>query len=80
MPTKLATVSVIIGQIMECIVTDTTGMYVHVSKISSETQSFNFVYIRLSHCIYVIKDVRVRGYFWKPRGISKQNMLDNTDL
>jgi len=55
-------------------------MYVCVSKISSETQSFNFVYLRLSHCIYVNKDVRVRGYFWKLRGIGEQNMLDNTDL
>ena len=62
---------------MQFIVTDTTGMYVYVSKISSETQSFNFVYLRFSHCIYVSKDVTVRGYFWKPRGLSKQNNLGN---
>ena len=55
-------------------------MYLYVSKISSEIQIFNFVYFRFSHCIYVSKDVRVRGYFWKPRGVREQNTLGNTDL
>jgi hypothetical protein len=44
---------------VQCIVTDTTGMYLYVSKISSEIQILNFVYLRFSHCIYVSKDVRV---------------------
>jgi len=55
-------------------------MYLYVSKISSEIQIFNFCNLGFSHCIYVSKDVRVRGYFWKPRGVSERNTLGNTDL
>ena len=31
-------------------------------------------------CVYVIKDVRVRGYFSKPKGFREQRSLGNTDL
>jgi hypothetical protein len=55
-------------------------VYLYLSKIRYENQFFNFDYLLFSHCIYVSKDVRVRGYFCKPRGVSEQNTLGNTDL
>jgi hypothetical protein len=31
-------------------------------------------------CIYVSKDVRIRGYFSKPKGVREQQSLGNTVL
>jgi hypothetical protein len=41
---------------------------------------FNFGYLSPGHYIYVSKDVRIRGYFTKPKGVRKQKSLGNTAL
>jgi len=38
----------------------------------------NFGYLSSRHCIYISKDVRIRGYFSKPTGVHKQKSLGNT--
>jgi len=63
---------------MHCIVTYATGVCSKLSKISSQIQIFNFG--SLSSCIYVSKDVSIRGYFSKPKGVSEQNSLGHTGV
>jgi hypothetical protein len=33
-----------------------------------------------SLCVYVSKDVRICGYFSKPKGVREQNRFGNTDI
>jgi len=54
------------GQIMQCIITYATGMYLYLSNISSEIHIFNSEHLASGHHIYVSKDVRIRGCFSKP--------------
>ena len=51
---------------MECIVTYATGMYLQLSKISSEIQILNSGYLSSEH--YMSKDKRTHCYFLKPKG------------
>ena len=41
---------------------------------------FNFTHLLTGHYIYVLKDVRIRGYFSKPNKVRGQKSLGNTDL
>ena len=52
-------------------------LYVLVSNIGSEIQ-INCGYVLSGHCIYVSKDMRIRGYFSKPKGVREQKILGNT--
>ena len=38
----------------------------------------NFEYLSSGHYIYVSKDVRIRGYFSKPKGIREQKLSGKT--
>jgi hypothetical protein len=55
------------GQIMHCIATYAIGIYQYLSKISSEIQIFNFdTHHRVTPYIRQ-QDVRICGYFSKPK-------------
>jgi hypothetical protein len=56
-------------------------MYLWLSKISSEIQIFNFwVPIIWTLYIYVSKDMRIRGYFSKPKGVCEHKNLGKATL
>jgi len=56
-------------------------MYSWLSKIISEIYIFNFgVSIIQIHYIYMSKDVRICGYFSKPKPVHKQTSLGNIGL
>jgi hypothetical protein len=64
---------------MQCIVMCVNDVGYYLSDISSDTYIFNFGDLSSGHLvIYVIKRVRLGGYFWKPKGVLKQNVLENT--
>ena len=65
---------------MKCIVMYAAGMYEYLLKISSETQIFNFGYLLSRHCIYVSKNMKIRGYFLKPKGVHGQKSLGKPDI
>jgi hypothetical protein len=48
---------------MQCMVMYATGMYLYLSKISSDIYIFNFVHLLSGHFTYMIKDVRIYDYF-----------------
>jgi hypothetical protein len=54
-------------------------MYLLLSEISSETQIYNFGYLSSGHYIYVSKDLRIRGYFSKPKGAREQKKKRETN-
>jgi len=41
-------------------------------KLSSKVQIFNFGYLSSVNYIYVSKNVKIRGYFSKPKGVREQ--------
>jgi hypothetical protein len=51
------------------------SMHVFLHKISSETLIFNFGYQSSGYLIYVSKDVRICGYFAKPKGVREEKSL-----
>jgi len=57
---------------MQDIVTYATSIYLYLSKISSKIHIFNFGYLSSGHYIYMSKDVRIRNYFSKSKGVYKQ--------
>ena len=65
---------------MQSIVRYANGMYSQLSKVSSEICIFNFSYISSGHSIHVNKDMRMSGYFPKPKGVRKQNLLGKSVL
>jgi len=65
---------------MQFIVTYTDGMYTWLSKISPEISVFNFGHLSSGHYIYMCKDVRIHGYFSKPKRVREQQCLGNIAL
>jgi len=64
---------------MQLIITYVTDKY-YLSKIISEISFFNFGYLTSGHYIFVSKNVRIRGYFSKPKVVSERKCLRNTCL
>jgi len=65
---------------VQSIVTYANGMYSQLSKVSYAIWIFNFGYVWSGHSIHVNKDVRMRGYFSKPKGVRKQKRLRKSAL
>ena len=57
-----------------------TDIYYYLSKTSSEIHILNFGYLSAGHHIDVSKDVRIRGYFSKPKVVREQKVSGNTIL
>jgi len=54
-------------------------MYQCLFNVSSEIQISNSRHLYSGHCIYMSKDVRIRGYF-STRGVREQKILGNDAL
>ena len=63
---------------MPCIVRYGTGMYSQLSKISSEIYFFFKFWISIIRTLYIYMsdNVRIRGYFSKPKGVLEQKHLE----
>jgi hypothetical protein len=55
-------------------------MYSKLSKIKSKIYIFNSGCLSSGHYTYVSKDVRIRGYFSKPKEAREQTSLETTGL
>jgi hypothetical protein len=51
-------------------------MYSQLSRISSEIYVFNIWYLSSEDYVYISKDVRIVGYFSKPKGSASKKVWD----